>query len=297
MAKVEWFLDFQQDAKAYRVTKVKVPKLGFTMYRESLQRENRIRHIHMCSEKLFPGDLEEIRVKEPFFGVDMVLIHNEMRFENVAHTIMNLKKTEARPIRMTIDMSLGASQYREDCFKEALEGLVEFSKTVKDLTITFATTQFHPMEMDVWSSIAKRNESIVSINMANGMYTPYLHRTTMRSKKGAMCLRNSLWEKQETSSKELRLSKAGYLLYLRFVKCFHEKGYDNAIGGACNPSTITRLYKECLTIDNVICGHDITRPRVYWQIEVFWTRIKENSGFKRKSSPSPDEQLQKNRKN
>ena len=77
----EWFLDHQDEARAYRATKVKIPKLGFTIYKDSIQMKDPVRNIHMACDRLFHGDLEQHRVREPFVGVDFFLIHGEMRLE------------------------------------------------------------------------------------------------------------------------------------------------------------------------------------------------------------------------
>ena len=125
---VDWFLEHQDEARAYRVTKIKIPRLGFTMYKDSIQKDDAVRKIHMASEELFKGDLEQYRVREPFVGVDLILVHGEMRFESVVKAIKTLRKMDRRPLRMTLDMSMGVGHYPEEWLKHAVEGLYTFCK-------------------------------------------------------------------------------------------------------------------------------------------------------------------------
>ena len=271
---VDWFLEHQDEARAYRVTKVKIPRLGYTLYRDSIQRSEKVRHVHICSAELFQGDLEEHRVKEPFVGLDMVMVHGEMRIEAVLKVIGMLRKMDKRRLELTIDLTLGAAHYNGKWLENAVSGFYQYCE-MRNIKLTLTTTQFHPIDMDVHEAIAKRNASIVGINKEHGSYTPYLHRATMRAKKGMMRHRLGLWEKATDGQEMLKMGRAGYVLYLRFLKAFHQQGFEMAVDGVCNPETKTKRQTETVSIDGVFCGVSVIRPRQDWQVDEFWEMVRD----------------------
>ena len=145
---VDWFLDHQEEAKAYRVTKIRIPRLGFTMYKDSIQRGAQVRHLHVCAEQLFNGDIEEYRVREPFIGLDLLVLHGDIRFEKITDALVKYKKMVKGKIYLTIDLSMGVGHYVESWFERALVGLYTFCKD-QNIRLALTTAQFHPMDMDI----------------------------------------------------------------------------------------------------------------------------------------------------
>ena len=260
MSKVDWFLEHQDEAKAYRVTKIKIPRLGYTLYRDSLNMGKPVRNIHMCSDELFHGDLEDVRIRDPFIGLDVMLILGELTFDKVLMHIEKLRRMEIKPIKLTIDMSVGAACYTQYEFLEGVVGIIEVCRYLRDMKVSFTTCQYHPMEMDVKATIAKMNEAIFRCNKQNGVYTPYLHRSTMRAKKGRMCYRYGLWERDDGIGPNLKLNRDGYILYLRYMKKFHELGFEMDVNGVCNPVTLVKSIDQVI-ISDVECGTMVQRTR------------------------------------
>ena len=95
------------------------------------------------------------------------------------------------------------------------------------------------------------------------------------AKKGCMRHRLGLWEKSDDGGNMLKLGRAGYVLYLRFMKAFHQKGFEMPVSGVCNPDTKTRRQEMAVDIDGVMCGAGIIRPRLDWQVDEFWANVKE----------------------
>ena len=274
MPNLEGFLDLQEELGAYRVMKIRMPRLKYTMLRDGLNRNRPIRAVHICSVKLFDReDLEQVRIRDPLYGVDILFLEDEMTFEHVLFQIQKLRAMDRKPLAITIDMSVDGPSYTQFSFMEGVVGILEAVKLMRQVEVAFTTTQFHPMDADVMNKIVKVNEEIVRVNKVHGVYTPYLHRANMRAKKGKMRLRNCLWAKDKDTNL-LVLKKEGYVLYVRYLKRFHQVGFTMPVDGACNPVTITQ-YPEQSEIDGVVFGSDIARERPVRCMIEFKLRVSE----------------------
>ena len=195
MSDVDWFLKYQHEAKAYRVTKVRIPKLKYTLLRDSLQMGQEVRRFHVCSENLFLEGVEELRIKDPFIGLDLVMIHGDMTFEGIFETLQVLRRSDPRPFEMTIDLSKCIANLSLENIREGVKGFFQMCDVLEKIKISFTTVQFDPIDMDLVVFLANANRVIIEENMARNVFTPYLHRSTMSAKKGLVNYRFNLWKK------------------------------------------------------------------------------------------------------
>ena len=260
MSKFEWFLKHQEEEKAYRVSKIRIPKFGYTLLRDSIQTGKQLRRVHICKEDLFAGELEKSRVKDPFIGLDLLLIHGEITFEILAEKLEFLRKLDTKPMEVTIDMTGVSFKYELEQLQLGIRGIYRFCNEISGIKVVFTTCQFDPIDMDVIEAVVLANEKIVLANKGMGMYTPYLHRATMRAKRGKMTYRSNLWVKDAKDAEVLRLGSDGFVLYLRYLKAYHHKGFEMSTDGVCNPVTLIKAV-PMLVIAGVKCGLEVIRER------------------------------------
>ena len=165
-------------------------------------------------------------------------------------------------MEVTIDMTGVSFKYELEQLQLGIKGIYRFCEEMSGIKVVFTTCQFDPMEMDVIDEVVLANEKIVLANKGLGMYTPYLHRATMRAKRGKMAYRNNLWVKDAKADccEVLRLGNEGFVLYLRFLKAYHHKGFDMSTDGVCNPVMLIKGV-PMMVIAVVKCGLEIIRDR------------------------------------
>lgn len=259
-SKIDWFLKHQEEARAYRVTKVRMPRFGYTALKDSIQSSiPGSRHVHFCSEKLFPQNCEELRVRDPWIGLDFYLIHDEFTFEKLFKSIVCLHKTIRKDLKITVDLTFMIDRYGKEDLEAGLEGIFRLAEFLGGIKIAFATVQLDPYNIDIHDRLIFRNIIVLGKNYKHFAYTPYLHRSTMRAKKGALRLRANLWSLSD-DSKGFHLNNEGCILYMRFMKSYHEKGFAMSTDGICNPVTFVKNPDKIL-VDGFLCGTTCKRVR------------------------------------
>ena len=70
-----------------------------------------------------------------------------------------------------------------------------------------------------------------------------------------------MWGAEKVNGEQvLKIKTEGFLLYLRFLKVYHQKGFVMSTDGVCNPVTLIKAVSE-VVIGGVRCGVGIIRER------------------------------------
>lgn len=241
---IDWYLKHQVEARAYRVTKVRLPKYGYTMLKDSLHCFQEERHVHICCEKLLPANCEEARVKDPWIGVDFLLIQSDMTFELLCDNIVLLRKFDQKDLKITIDLTYGVEKYHAVDVAKGIRMIRSLARFLGRVKVVFTTVQYDPCNRDIHDFYVLYNLIIFGENFKSNVYTPFLHKSTMRCKNKLMTLRNNLWVLADGGA-SFHFNDHAFVLYLKYVKTYHLKGFAMPTDGDCNPVTRVKRMIGC----------------------------------------------------